>query len=177
MVYRDKNRSKRHIAEPHLWSIICSLIFFLLLLKAVSRKCPLAESLWLLGMKTYQAPRVNLEGWEKEHTHGFKGHFILCSWRWRGGLSKQATKMILDFIECDMNSHICSLDFTLSVIPLSQAQRLKRSKTPRIYVESYSIFAYISSWDNLWIPARWLRGILSSYLTEKRIEIQVPGKG
>ena len=78
-----------------------------------------------------QAPISNLECWETEHTRGFTGHFILCSWRWRGRLKQTNNQNDLGFhwMWKRILTYVLSISHSLwdTTMPTTEAQEVKNS--------------------------------------------------
>lgn len=128
---RYPEQSRTYGPSSFLW------FFFLLLLKVVSRKVIWLKvhDSWVWRHKSgshrqFGVLRNGTHPWFQRMLYFFKGHFILCSWRWRGGLSKQPAKMILDFFECGNElSHMFSQFHTPwdTTMPTTEAQEVKNS--------------------------------------------------
>ena len=128
---RYSEQSRTYGPSSFLW-----FFFSLVLLKVVSRKVIWLKvhDSWVWKHKSgshrqFGVLRNGTHPWFQRTLYFFKGHFILCSWRWRRGLSKPA-KMILDFFECGNEfSHMFSQfhtpwDTTMPTTESSRGQKL-----------------------------------------------------
>lgn len=140
-VFRNKKGSEMDLTEPRLGSITFSLILYICFLLHLTtvREAPSSWECVTPGYEDInQAP---IDNWRAEEWDTPLQWFqrTLCSWKGRGGVSKQPTKITLDFTEFGNESHIRCLSFTRYEISPHQPQSLTRSKAPDFCTESQNL--------------------------------------